>query len=114
MLREAVGDDTELMFDVYSGWDLTYALEWAKQVEQYRPRWIEEATQAEKIDSFAALQQGHLDSDRVGRAHSGPLGSLRLSEGGRAQRGAVRSGMVRRHLGAAEDLHGGFDSTTCR
>jgi len=58
ILREAVGDDTELMFDVYSGWDLTYALEWAKQVERYRPRWIEEATQAEKIDSFAQLRRG--------------------------------------------------------
>ncbi|MGA3241483.1 MAG: enolase C-terminal domain-like protein [Bryobacteraceae bacterium] len=58
LLREAVGEDTELMFDVYSGWDLGYALEWAKQVERYRPRWIEEATQAEKIDSFAQLRKG--------------------------------------------------------
>jgi L-alanine-DL-glutamate epimerase-like enolase superfamily enzyme len=58
LLREAVGDDTELMFDVYSGWDLTYALSWARQVERYRPRWIEEATQAEKIDSFAQLRKG--------------------------------------------------------
>jgi L-rhamnonate dehydratase len=58
ILREAVGEDTELMFDVYSGWDLTYALEWAKQVERYRPRWIEEATQAEKIGSFAQLRKG--------------------------------------------------------
>ncbi len=58
VLREAVGDDVELMFDVYSGWDLSYTLEWAKQVERYRPRWIEEATQAEKIDSFARLHQG--------------------------------------------------------
>ena len=58
LLRETVGDDTELMFDVYSGWDLTYALEWAKRVEPYRPRWIEEATQAEKIDSFAQLRKG--------------------------------------------------------
>ncbi|HLK62927.1 MAG TPA: enolase C-terminal domain-like protein [Bryobacteraceae bacterium] len=58
ILREAVGEETELMFDVYSGWDLSYTLEWAKQVERYRPRWIEEATQAEKIDSFAALRKG--------------------------------------------------------
>ncbi len=58
LLREAVGDDTELMFDVYSGWDLTYALEWAKQVERYRPRWVEEATQAEKIGSFVELRRG--------------------------------------------------------
>jgi L-alanine-DL-glutamate epimerase-like enolase superfamily enzyme len=58
ILRQAVGDDIELMFDVYSGWDLSYALEWAKRVEAYRPRWIEEATQAEKIDSFAQLRKG--------------------------------------------------------
>lgn len=56
VLRETVGDDVELMFDVYSGWDLSYALEWAKQVERYHPRWLEEATQAEKIDSFAELR----------------------------------------------------------
>jgi L-rhamnonate dehydratase len=58
VLRETVGEDVELMFDVYSGWDLSYTLEWAKQVERYRPRWIEEATQAEKISSFAALRKG--------------------------------------------------------
>jgi L-alanine-DL-glutamate epimerase-like enolase superfamily enzyme len=58
VVREAVGDETELMFDVYSGWDLTYALAWAKQVERYRPRWIEEATQAEKIGSFVELRRG--------------------------------------------------------
>ncbi len=58
LLREAVGEDTELMFDVYSGWDQSYTLAWAKQVERYRPRWIEEATQAEKIDSFAQLRKG--------------------------------------------------------
>lgn len=58
VLRETVGDDTELMFDVYSGWDLTYALAWVKQVERYRPRWLEEATQAEKIGSFAELRRG--------------------------------------------------------
>jgi L-alanine-DL-glutamate epimerase-like enolase superfamily enzyme len=58
VLRDAVGEDVELMFDVYSGWDLSYTLAWAKQVERYRPRWIEEATQAEKIDSFAELRKG--------------------------------------------------------
>ena len=32
------------MFDAYSGWDQNYALAWAKQVEQYRPHWMEEVT----------------------------------------------------------------------
>jgi L-rhamnonate dehydratase len=57
VLRETVGDDTELMFDAYSGWNQNYALEWAHQVEQYRPYWIEEATHPEKIDSFAAMHR---------------------------------------------------------
>jgi L-rhamnonate dehydratase len=56
-LREAVGEDVALMFDAYNGWDLTYALEWARQVERYRPHWIEEAFHPEKVESFAALRR---------------------------------------------------------
>jgi L-alanine-DL-glutamate epimerase-like enolase superfamily enzyme len=56
-LREALGEETEVMFDVFSGWDLNYAIEWAKQVERYRPYWIEEAFHPEKIDSFATLRR---------------------------------------------------------
>ncbi len=67
ILRETLGDDTELMFDAYSGWDQNYALEWAHQVERYRPRWIEEATHPEKIDSFVAIRRSttHSRSPRV-------------------------------------------------
>jgi L-rhamnonate dehydratase len=57
ILRETVGDDTELMFDAYSGWDQNYALEWAHQVEQYHPHWMEEVTHPEKIESFAAIRR---------------------------------------------------------
>jgi L-alanine-DL-glutamate epimerase-like enolase superfamily enzyme len=58
LLREAVGEETELMFDVFMGWDLTYALAWAKQVEKYHPRWIEEAMPAERIGAFVELRRG--------------------------------------------------------
>lgn len=57
ILRETLGDDTELMFDSFSGWDLGYALEWAHQVEKYRPRWMEESTHPEKMESFAILHR---------------------------------------------------------
>ena len=57
LLREAVGDEVELMFDAFMGWDLTYALDWAKQVERYRPRWIEEAFSPDKLDSFVRLSR---------------------------------------------------------
>jgi len=58
LLRETLGDDTELMFDAFSGWDQTYALEWAHQVEKYHPRWMEEIAHPEKIQSFANLHRG--------------------------------------------------------
>jgi L-rhamnonate dehydratase len=56
-LRETLGDDTELMFDAFSGWDQNYALEWAHQVEQYHPHWMEEVTHPEKIESFAEIHR---------------------------------------------------------
>jgi L-alanine-DL-glutamate epimerase-like enolase superfamily enzyme len=57
VLRETLGDDSEIMFDAYSGWDQDYALEWAHRVEQYRPHWMEEVTHPEKIESFAAIRR---------------------------------------------------------
>lgn len=57
LLRETLGEDTELMFDTFSGWDLDYALDWAHRVEQYRPHWMEESTHPEKIESFATLRR---------------------------------------------------------
>ena len=56
-LRAAVGNDVDLMFDAFMGWDLNYAVAWAKQVEQYRPRWIEEAFHVDKLESFVKLRQ---------------------------------------------------------
>ena len=57
ILRETLGDDTELMFDSFMGWDLNYALDWAKRVERYRPHWMEESFATEKIDSFVQLRR---------------------------------------------------------
>jgi L-alanine-DL-glutamate epimerase-like enolase superfamily enzyme len=56
-LRESAGSDVDLMFDAFMGWDLQYAQAWAKQVEQYRPRWIEEAFHPEKLQSFVELRR---------------------------------------------------------
>jgi L-alanine-DL-glutamate epimerase-like enolase superfamily enzyme len=56
-LRDAVGDNVNIMFDAFMGWDLSYAKWWVKRVEQYRPRWIEEAFQIDKIEAFAELRR---------------------------------------------------------
>ncbi len=56
-LRETLGDDYEVMFDAYQGWDLNYALEWARRAEPFRPFWIEEAFPADQMESFAQLRR---------------------------------------------------------
>jgi len=62
-LREAVGEDGEIMFDAYQGWDLQYALEWCKKVERFRPGWLEEPFPVADLESF----------ERLSRATSIPL-----------------------------------------
>jgi L-alanine-DL-glutamate epimerase-like enolase superfamily enzyme len=52
LLREAVGDDVDLMFDAFWKWDLAYAMAWARRVEKYNPRWIEEPFQSANLDAF--------------------------------------------------------------
>jgi L-alanine-DL-glutamate epimerase-like enolase superfamily enzyme len=56
-LREAVGEDVDLMFDAFSTWNIQYALAWAKRVEVYHPRWIEEPFLTSQIDAFVELSQ---------------------------------------------------------
>ncbi|HYO81976.1 MAG TPA: enolase C-terminal domain-like protein [Bryobacteraceae bacterium] len=56
-LRESGGPEVELMFDAFMGWQLDYAISWCKQVEQYRPRWIEEAFPVDRIEAFAQLRR---------------------------------------------------------
>jgi L-alanine-DL-glutamate epimerase-like enolase superfamily enzyme len=55
--REAAGDGVDLMFDAFMGWDLPYALAWAKEAEPFRPRWIEEPFQPDRLESFVALRE---------------------------------------------------------
>ncbi len=55
VLRETLGFETELMFDAFMGWDYDFATAWAKEVEQYRPRWLEEAFMPAQIELFEKL-----------------------------------------------------------
>jgi len=56
-LRAAVGDDVQIMFDAYQGWDLQYAIEWCRKVEQYRPYFVEEAVPMSDLESFIRLSK---------------------------------------------------------
>jgi len=55
-VREAVGPDIEIMFDCWMGWDLTYTIRLLERIEEYRPRWVEEAVPADRTDDFAAIK----------------------------------------------------------
>ena len=54
--REAAGDGVDLMFDAFMGWDLPYALAWAKEAEAFNPRWIEEPFMPDQLESYVALR----------------------------------------------------------
>jgi L-alanine-DL-glutamate epimerase-like enolase superfamily enzyme len=56
-LRAAVGDGVQIMFDAYQGWDLQYAIEWCRKVEQYRPYFVEEPVPMSDLESFIRLSR---------------------------------------------------------
>lgn len=55
-VREAVGDDADIMFDALGGFDLPHALAWAQRVEELRPRWLEEPFPPNRLPAFAQLR----------------------------------------------------------
>jgi D-galactarolactone cycloisomerase len=42
VIREVIGDESELMIDVNCGWDLSTALAAVKRLPEVNPRWLEE------------------------------------------------------------------------
>ncbi len=56
-LREAVGDEVDLMFDAWLGWDVPFAIEMGKCMAPYHPRWLEEPVQPDRIESYAEIRR---------------------------------------------------------
>lgn len=56
-LREAVGEDAQIMFDAYQSWDLQYAIEWCRKVEHHQPAWLEEPFPVADLESFSRLSR---------------------------------------------------------
>jgi len=56
-IREAVGDDVDIQFDCHGVFTPVMAVEVARRLEEFRPMFLEEATQAEDLDSLAWLGQ---------------------------------------------------------
>ncbi|MFH1086565.1 MAG: enolase C-terminal domain-like protein [Chloroflexota bacterium] len=55
-LRDAVGYDTDLMFDAWLGWDVPFAIQMCRLMAPYRPRWMEEPLQPDRIHGYAEVR----------------------------------------------------------
>ncbi len=56
VLREAVGDDVELMLDAWMSWDWPYAQAAVQALAPLRLRWIEEPFLPDQLELYAALR----------------------------------------------------------
>ena len=57
-LRDAVGDDVDIMLDAWSSWNVPYAIRMANRLAEYNIRWLEEPVLADKLDSYAQIRDG--------------------------------------------------------
>jgi L-rhamnonate dehydratase len=57
VVREAVGDDVEVMLEAYMGFNFPYAKQFLKELEPYNLRWVEELLLPDEIHNFAKLKQ---------------------------------------------------------
>ena len=55
LLREAVGPDIQICFDVHTRLDTTHAISLCKELEPYKPYFIEDPIRAENPDSYRTL-----------------------------------------------------------
>jgi L-alanine-DL-glutamate epimerase-like enolase superfamily enzyme len=55
-VREAVGDDIEIAFDVHTRLDLPDAVQFCREVEPFRPFFVEDPLRCENPDSFKTLR----------------------------------------------------------
>jgi L-alanine-DL-glutamate epimerase-like enolase superfamily enzyme len=57
VLREAVGDEVDVMVECYMGFDYPYARRLLKRLEPFNPRWVEEMLLPDEIHNFAKLRR---------------------------------------------------------
>lgn len=55
IIREEIGWERHLMLDANQVWDVPQAIEWMKQLEPFKPLWIEEPTSPDDILGHASI-----------------------------------------------------------
>jgi len=56
-VREVIGDDVDLMADVYMGWDVGYCIRILPLLEPFRLRWIEEPVSPDDVEGYARVKE---------------------------------------------------------
>jgi len=57
IVREEIGPDRFLMIDANQIWDVGQAIEWVKELAQWKPLWIEEPTSPDDVLGHAAVRK---------------------------------------------------------
>jgi L-rhamnonate dehydratase len=57
VLREALGDDSALMFDAFNSWDVPYAVDVGTRIAPFRPAWLEEPLPIDRVAGLRAIRQ---------------------------------------------------------
>lgn len=55
--REVIGWDANLMIDANQVWDVPEAIEWVKELAEYKPLWIEEPTSPDDVLGHATIRK---------------------------------------------------------
>ena len=56
-LRDAVGDDVDIMLDAWSSWNVPYAVRMAEELADFGIRWLEEPVMADSLQSYIDIQR---------------------------------------------------------
>lgn len=55
-VRNAVGDDVDVMADAYMGWTAQYAIEMIRMLEEFQLAWVEEPVLPDDLDGYARIR----------------------------------------------------------
>jgi L-alanine-DL-glutamate epimerase-like enolase superfamily enzyme len=55
-IRDAIGDDVDLMGDAYMGWTTQYAIEMIRMLEDFHLAWVEEPVLPDDLDGYARIR----------------------------------------------------------
>jgi len=84
-LRDAFGDEIEIMLEFHSNWDLPSALRIARAVEPFRPMWLEDVLLTGSLKDYAELAAATATPILLSERMAGPFEFEALLESGVAR-----------------------------